>query len=145
MGGVGVRVPVLSFLRIDARVRLSSWHPTTPTDLPPGAPVSPADEGPFANLQASALLSLGPLDLEVGGRYGPEVRPIRFDEPTAWNLVDRPTAGVFASGRIAFSDNLGLTFGYEALRLRPPDDTESYHTHVLTLGVYAEGTGGLNR
>jgi len=134
MGGLGVRVPVTSFLSLDGGLRLSSW-----------LPAEGDDEGPLVAGQASALLELGRLGLEVGGRFGTEVRPLRFADPTLWNTTERYGGGLFVDGSIELHENIGLTLGYELLRMQPVDGSDDRHTHVFSLGVFGRGTGGLRR
>ncbi len=148
MIGGGVRIPVLAFLQLDARVRASWWRgpelPPPPDPLAP-APPEPETEGPFVNVQGSALIDAGRLHLEVGGRGGTEVRPVRFDEPTVWNTTARPLAGAFVDAAVDLDDHFALTFGYEALAMRPVDGSDDYFIHVLSFGFTVEGKGGLRR
>lgn len=134
MGGAGLRVPVTSFLALDGGFRLSSWMPTDSDS-----------EGPYAAGQVSALLDIDRLDLQIGGRFGTEVRPLRFGQPTLWNTTERYGGGLFIDGSIELHDNIGLTVGYELLRMQPVDGSDDRHTHVFSLGVYGQGIGGLRR
>lgn len=147
MLGGGVRVPVASFLQLDARVRVSTWRSAFPVPDPITLQPIPAEaEGPFVNVQGSALLDIGRLHLELGGRGGTEVRPVRFDEPTVWNTTARPLAGAFVDGAVDLTEHFALSFGYEALSMRPTDGTsDDYFIHVLSLGFTVEGKGGLRR
>jgi len=96
-------------------------------------------------VQGSALIDAGRLHLEVGGRGGTEVRPVRFDEPTVWNTTARPLAGAFVDAAVDLDDHFALTFGYEALAMRPVDGSDDYFIHVLSFGFTVEGKGGLRR
>ena len=134
MGGLGLRVPATTFLSLNAGFRLSSWLPT-----------DSEAEGPYAAGSLAAVLDIDRLHLEAGGRFGTEVRPLRFDEPTLWNTTERYGGGAFVDGSIELHDNFGLSFGYELLRMQPVDGSDDRHTHVFSLGVYGQGIGGLRR
>ena len=134
MGGLGLRVPVTSFLSLDGGLRLSSWMPT-----------DSESEGPYAAGSLAALLDVGRLHLEAGGRFGTEIRPLRFDEPILWNTTERYVGGAFVDGTVELHDKFGLSFGYELLRMQPVDGSDDRHTHVFSLGVYGQGVGGLRR
>ena len=134
MGGVGLRVPVTSFLALDGGFRLSSWLPT-----------DAEAEDPYAAGSLAAILDIDRLHLEAGGRFGTEIRPLRFDEPTLWNTTERYGGGAFVDGSIELHDNLGLSFGYELLRMQPTDGSDDRHTHVFSLGIHGQGIGGLRR
>ncbi len=124
MFGVGIRVPVLSFLSFDAALNLSSIS----TD----DAVNPSGSG-------AVIFDWDRFSLKVGGRGGTEVRPVRFDEASVWNTTEYLGASAFLDGTLKLNDHFGLTFGYEVARLEPSDGSDARHTHVLTFGVTAEG------
>lgn len=134
LGGGGVRVPVTSFLDVDAGFRVSSWSPVSGTKL-----------GPDPSASVAALVHEGRLSLEAGGRFGTEHRPPRFDGPTLWNTQERVTASAWLAGTIAIARALGIAVGYEVLRLDPADGTGVRHTHVLSLGITGQASGDLRR
>ena len=72
-------------------------------------------------------------DLAATGRWGLEDRPVRLDEPSAWNFT-APTGG---SGDVSLgvqvAPRLRLRVGYEAARL-VPDAADASVVHVGSLG-----------
>ena len=123
MFGLGVRVPVLSFLSFDAALNLSSR--STSDDVHPSG-------------SGSVIFDWDPIRLQIGARGGTEVRPVRFDEASVWNTTENLAASAFLDGTVQLNPHLGLTFGYEVARLEPTDGSDARHTHVLTFGVTAE-------
>lgn len=127
--GFGLRVPVTSFLSLDGGLDVSGS--------------STAAAGPHFSGFGSALLDFGPVGLELGFRAGTEVRPVRLDELSVWNLADPLAASAFVDAGVTLNPNLDLFFGYEILRLRPLDGSDASHTHVLSVGLRGHGSGGL--
>ncbi len=132
-GGLGLRVPVTSFLDLDGGVDISGLITTT------------GQTGPYVSAHLSALVRVGPLTIQPGFRAGNELRPVRIDEPSVWNTTDLIQASAFLDGTVNINPNLDLTFGYEVLRLKPTDGSDVRHTHVISLGLAASGTGGLRK
>ncbi len=142
MVGLGIRVPVAAPLTLDAGVRLSAFLPDAATLPPPpvGAPPPiPALQGPYPSVSLRALLQLGALALQVGGHVGREARPLRFEAPGVWNATQIVHAGAWVTGQLRTPDEgPGLSFGYQVLRLQPHNATDTLHSHVLSIGVFAD-------
>lgn len=128
----GLLIPVLARLGLDVRGGLSAWQADAGTSA-----------GPLGWGGASAELDLDPVQLTVGGWGGPRVRPVDFDEPSVWNVLERPVAGFDLEASVRLGSLLGLHAGYQVLRLDPLDGSTHPHTHVITFGVHAQGGGAL--
>ena len=81
----------------------------------------------------------------MAGHFGPEVRPLRFDAPSLWNVYELVTASASVDGTVHLTPNFGLSFGYEVLRLEERESDEVRHTHTMTFGVFAEFERGLKK
>jgi hypothetical protein len=132
-GGIGLRVPVQSWLAIDGGLDVSGLITTTGTTAPQ------------VSAHLSGIVDVGRLTLQPGFRVGNELRPVRIDEPTVWNTTDILGASAFLKGAVNLNPNLDLTFGYEVLRLQPQDGSDVRHTHTLSIGISAVGSGGLRK
>lgn len=136
--GAGLRVPVFSLLGVDAAVQFTRWMPTSDTSTPVGALVS-----------GSVILDpFDALSIELTGRGGVGWAPIRFDQPAIWNTAERQLGGaaVTVTGRL--TPFLSLRGGYEAVALGAAANTTTASTswtHVFSLGVTVEHSGGLKK
>ncbi len=132
-GGFGLRVPVLAALSLDGGLDVSALVDGT------------TDPVPRVSAHASALVQVGPVLLQPGIRLGDELRPVRIDEPSAWNTTDIVKLSAYLKGTAALNPHLDLTFGYEILRLDPEDGSDVRHTHLISLGLTGLGSGGLRK
>lgn len=70
-----------------------------------------------------------------GGRVGPEIRPLRLDEPSVYNLDDRLIASGLAGVRVRIDDLWQVEAGYDVSRVRPADGSPDRHLHLGHLGL----------
>ena len=131
--GAGLRVPIASFLALDGGIDLTGMASDT------------GQTAPYVSGTLSASLRIGRLRLQPGFRAGEELRPVRMDEPSIWNTTDLIEASAFLKGSVNMNPHLDLTFGYEVLRLQPSDGSDVRHTHLLSIGLSAGGSGGLRK
>ena len=131
--GAALRVPITSFLSLDGGGDLT------------GLVTDTGSSDPSLSGHLSAIVRAGPLTLQPGFRAGQEQRPVRMDEPSIWNTTDQLEASAFLRGAVALNPHLDLSFGYEVLRLQPDDGSDVRHTHLLSLGLSASGSGGLRK
>lgn len=112
-------------------VRLTGGLVATGRTAPPGAPTPP----PTA-VAGHAGLSVfaGPVEVSAAGHWGPQIRPIRFDEPVVWTIVSALTAS--ATGRVAWQidDHWRVDAGYAWVRSTLPLESTSTDLHLVDVG-----------
>lgn len=130
--GGTLAVPLRSWLTLSGGVGATAWTPNDEATLT-------VDGGPHVSGHLGVALTQGPVDLSLSGTFGQEVRPIRLDEPTVYNL------GSLVAGTGSF--DLGVRVGgpvtlrasYDLMHLAPEAETPVY-LHLATLGVVISTT-----
>lgn len=120
------------------------WTPVVSTTVGLGlttfraADLNDPPEDDAVNLAGRAILDLEfrRFTLSAGGRFGPEYRPVRLDDPSLYNHSARIGASGLVRATVFVTDVMDVHLGYEVLRLQPPaDPTNIGHQHLFTLGL----------
>lgn len=81
--------------------------------------------------------------VELGARFGAEVRPVRMAEPMVWNLDDTLHESAFGVVSWRIDDRFTLFGGGERLRLTTPSDTASMSSTQEVESTVTTGHVGL--
>jgi hypothetical protein len=131
-GGLHLTVPILSSLSLHGGAKRTSLSPPRPP--PDGAP-----RGGPGNWSGNVAFRVHPPQqpwrLSLGGHFGPEVRPVRLDALSYWNLDRRLVGGASLGGGLQITDTWDLSLGYDlVVRDGRQRDTLTYQ-HLVTAGV----------
>ncbi len=144
-----LKVPTTSFLtlHVGAAATWSTGLGQGPGGALIGQPYAPPSPDPvLPSARFGATLSSPPgergVDLTVEGRVGPELRPVRFDEPSVWNVLGRMVGSLDIDARIRLPRGGGLLLGYEIVGLQRAGEP-TYQTHLITVGLSVGGSGDL--
>lgn len=143
---VDVVVPLHPAVSLSGGVQWSNWTPDTDGD-PTG---TASGVGNYVSGSGKLTVAGDWGSLEVGGRGGPEYRPVRVDQTTLWNLQERIDASGFVTTTIPTTPWLDLSLSYEVMRLDTetgiadlPISTDAFHEHVLGIGFTFRHRGRL--
>ncbi|GEM_PF-2486198 len=141
LGGL-VKVPTTSFLTLNFGGS-ASWSDRPP---PPVYGDGPPPLFVLPSFRIGADLTSGPgdkgVDVTLDARLGREHRPIRFDDPTAWNVLGDLVGSLDIDARVRLPSGGGLLLGYEVAGIQHAGET-AYQTHLITVGLSVGGTGDL--
>ncbi|MCB9763172.1 MAG: hypothetical protein H6739_25575 [Alphaproteobacteria bacterium] len=129
-------LPVLEPLTLGARAQLTAF--TDAEDITEGLVATGESGQPLLSGAVSGAWHQARWGVSAEARFGPEIRPVRFDDAYVWNLSQRLVGGGGVTLSLRPKDALSLSAGYQLNLIRTPLDAptvdiESQHT--LTLGI----------
>ncbi len=132
-GAASLSVPVTNTLSVQAGLGISALTLDAAAD---GATTGRSASGEaLVHGLLAAHLRRPDWTLSAGVRLGEEIRPVRLDEPTLWNLTDRIVGSGFVRGTVSATAWLDVYAGYELLQLQDSFDASTSQAHAFTGGL----------